>query len=163
MVKLKTAWWKNCKVHRYSRWWNKQQRKAEQERQKEKHKQLQVQELRAVCKGLKGPECPGKLVYRVPNTVKVEAFFAREGGKRGAVVLSFASTADREAAMKWVKQYTDMRLEPAYSCKSNSKGWHRVRTWWKEMKDSEDDCEKVQVPMQVGEVEFVGGGKECNI
>ena len=62
---------------------------------------------------------------------KAECFQARCGGKRGAIIVSFRTVEDK----KKMRDMTQMAhvvwgMEAAYSCRSSSNGWHRVRTWY---------------------------------
>ena len=146
MLKVKTQWWLKAPHHRYQRWRSEEQRVQEEARRYQKREHFQVQELRAVVKGWPGDTSPG-LLCEWEQVHKVECFQARGTGKRGAIIVSFDVAADKEvmraemeaAGVAWT-------LENAYSCRSSSNSWHRVRTWYKGTVDAEadgDDEEKL--------------------
>ena len=128
LVKVKTQWWLDKENYRYCRWLNVQHRAKEQERAKFKRSKMQVQELRAMVKGWSALKSPALLFKMVPTAVKIEAFFARTSGKRGAIVMSFRSELDKANAMMQVHDL--FSISDAYSCKSSSNSWHRIRTWY---------------------------------
>ena len=74
----------------------------------------------------------------VTGACKVEAFFARCSGKRGAVVVSLE---DRAAVVEAVakgdclvvfgKRVYKCQVRQAYSARSSSNSWHCIRTWHK--------------------------------
>lgn len=128
MVKVKTKWWLGTTPHRYKRWLDVAQRRSEEARREKKERKMDIQELRAVVKGLPADESPAKLLS-ITGARRVEAFFTRKGGKRGAVIFSFSTVAEKAIAMM---RMSDMHVEmlDAYSCRSNSNSWHKVRTWY---------------------------------
>ena len=129
-VKLKTNWWLQKEPHRYLRWWDETQQQAESLRNAKQLSLMQKQEQRAVLKGWPGSASPGTVFEVVPAVVKVEVFIARTTGKRGALVLSFQSAEEKKAAnAALMSSGLGLRLVDAYSRKSSSSAWHRIRTW----------------------------------
>ena len=101
---------------------------------------LQTQELRAVLQGWPGDMSPGLVFGAIPGVLKVEAFMSRAAGKRGAIVLSFLSPESKATARASL-QGTSFTLVDAYSRKSSSNAWHRIRTWHS-LKDFENKIEE---------------------
>ena len=128
MIKVKTTWWLGKVQHKYKRWLGPEQRNQEEYRREKKMRMMDVQELRAVVKGLPMDVSPATLL-RSTGAKKVEAFYARNGGQRGAVILSFHDIVTKHSAMRSQnKNYVE--LLNAYGCRANSNSWHRVRTWY---------------------------------
>ena len=95
-------------------------------RREKKFRMMEVQELRAAVEGLPASVSPARLLGST-GAQKVEAFYARVGGKRGAVILSFESTNEKQRAMELEScNYTE--LPNACSSRANSSAWHRIRT-----------------------------------
>ena len=139
-MKLKTQWWQQAAQHQYKRWWGDEQQQAEALRQAKQISVLQTQELRAVLQGWPGDMSPGLVFGAIPGVLKVEAFMSRAAGKRGAIVLSFLSPESKATARASL-QGTSFTLVDAYSRKSSSNAWHRIRTWHS-LKDFENKIEE---------------------
>ena len=92
-------------------------------------KMLEVQELRVVERGLSGSISPATLLSS--GAARVEASYSRVTGKRGAIILpvSFGTKQDRQVAGIELKQ-AGLVADMAYSCRSSSNSWHRIRTWY---------------------------------
>ena len=90
---------------------------------------MERQSLRLVCKGWHGDDSPGLLVDMVPGVVKVEGFYSRLTGNRGAIVMSFRDEESKDEALEWAEDSKFAFVE-AYSKRSNSNAWHRIQTWW---------------------------------
>ena len=134
MVKIKSGWWHRERAHVYVRW-EKGQRKKEADRLQKKKDLLQYQGCRAVLKGWPGDKSPGEVLGMVSTAIKVECFYARETGRRGAIVVSFKDSEEckrtvQKAAGVW--KDNDLELKYAYSSRSSSNSWHRIRTWWRD-------------------------------
>ena len=130
MLKLKTQWWLRTQPHEYKKWHSEAQRTQEDVRQRRKAKHFQVQELRAVITGWHRDCSPGLLCEWQP-VQKVECFQARCGGKRGAIIVSFRTVEDKKKMRDMMQMaHVVWGMEAAYSCRSSSNGWHRVRTWY---------------------------------
>ena len=136
LVKGKTDWWLGRKYHQYRRWQDRQHREEELERRSRKVHRLQVQELRAVVKGLPHDVNPSAVLGAMPGAQKVEAFFVRSSGKRGAVVVSFGQRGAQQEAVakgscdvKFGGSVVKCGVVEAYSCRSSSNSWHYIRTW----------------------------------
>ena len=129
MLKLKTWWWHSRGAHRYSRWHSGDQRQAEVHRREYKLEKMQVQGCRAVVQGWAMRLSPALILDKVHTAVKVEEFCSRKSGKRGSIILSFASPAARNQAVEDT-QVSGMELFTAYSSRSSSNAYHRVRTYW---------------------------------
>ena len=128
-MKIKTWWWHARKAHRYTRWHSEDQQQQESDRKQGKLQVMQVQGCRAVLHGWTREVSPALVLEKVGTSVKVEEFIARQSGRRGAILLSFGSPDEKNAAVVAAKQ-TGMELRPAYSSRSNSNAWHRIRTYW---------------------------------
>ena len=139
MLKVKTQWWLNAEQHKYQRWRSEEQHAHEEERRHRKRKHLQVQELRAMVKGWPGDRSPG-LLCEWEQVQKVECFQARGTGKRGAIIVSFGTVEDKRAMQEGVLAAgLAWSLENAYSCRSSSNSWHRVRTWYTGKMEAEEE------------------------
>ena len=90
---------------------------------------MQVQGCRAVLEGWPTERSPALILDEVKMAVKVEEFVARKNGRRGAIILSFRSSGDKNAAIVKAKE-AGMELKPAYTSRSNGNSWHRIRTYW---------------------------------
>ena len=128
-IKMKTHWWHGKRAHRYERWHSKEQRQAEEQRRLRKVDLMQRQGCRAVLQEWPTDISPALVLEEVESAVKVEAFYDRSNGWRGAMVLSFKNPEEREAASVSARG-KGMVLKPAYSSRSNSNAYHRIRTWW---------------------------------
>ena len=128
-LKIKTAWWHSSRVHRYHKWHSDDQRQAEIVRRQRKLDMMQVQGCRAVVQGWQRELSPALLLDRVLTAVKVEEFCARQSGKRGAIIMSFASTEERDMAVERMR-VDGVRMCPAYSSRTSGNAYHRVRTYW---------------------------------
>lgn len=135
IIKMKTQWWLGAKNHKYHRWWGPEQRESEAVRKAKKCRLMEVQELRAIVKHLPGNASPA-LLLDIPGVEKVECFYARCTGKRGAIVVSFLTTKDKVEAIAPVelkmhhRKAVMLEFQHAYSSRSSSNAWHRVRTWY---------------------------------
>ena len=129
MLKLKTWWWHDRGVHKYCRWHSDEQRQAEIHRRQYKLDKMQVQGCRAVVQGWARGLSPALILDKVQTAVKVEEFCSRKSGKRGSIILSFASPEERKVVVENV-QVGGVELGPAYSSRSSSNAYHRVRTYW---------------------------------
>ena len=130
LVKIKEKWWQAAENHKYRRWWDEEQRQVERERRKRKERRCDIQEWRVIVKGLAGEISPEALLGRWQGAKRVEAFYCRNTGRRGAVVMSFESRNAKEVAMEDVESEDALSMVDAYSCRSSSNAWHRVRTWY---------------------------------
>ena len=137
MVKIKTTWWLlGAEQHMYKRWRSEEHRERELERRQRKVAKIEVQELRAIVVGLPGGVSPQVTLGLWSGVQKVEAFYERETGKRGAVIISFGSRQDRKVAVEGgavqgtfgVHKWSCL-LRAAYSARSSSNMWHKIRTW----------------------------------
>ena len=142
MVKIKTEWWHKAEQHKYRRWIDEAQRESEKQRRKKKTEKSDVQELRAVVRGWGGDRSPG-LLTAISGVRRVEAFYARDSGKRGAVILCFESLEAKAKAQgmsrgRW--EFDGIEIENAYSGRSSSNGWHRVRSWYPNDKSRAVGC-----------------------
>ena len=136
VMKVKTKWWLGREYHRYERWLGGEHRERELERRRRKVERLQVQELRVVVKGLPGGVSPSAVLGELAGAVKVEAFYARTSGRRGAVVVSFGSRQEQQQAVQrgWCvvgfhRLLFKCSVQQAYSSRSSSNSWHVIRTW----------------------------------
>ena len=129
MLKLKTWWWHSKGAHRYSRWHSGDQRQAEVHRRQYKLDTMQVQGCRAVVQGWARQLSPALILGRIQAAVKVEEFSSRKSGKRGSIILSFANFEERNQAVE-NSQVDGIELCAAYSSRSSSNAYHRVRTYW---------------------------------
>ena len=109
------------------------QRQLEEQRALRKMELMQRQGCRAILQEWPTDVSPSLVLEEVESAVKVEVFYERCTGRRGAIVLSFRNPAEREEASEsaWEK---GMMFKPAYSSRSNSNAHHRIRTWWAEGK-----------------------------
>ena len=98
-------------------------------RREYKLEKMQVQGCRAVVQGWAMRLSPALILDKVHTAVKVEEFCSRKSGKRGSIILSFASPAARNQAVEDT-QVSGMELFTAYSSRSSSNAYHRVRTYW---------------------------------
>ena len=129
MLKLKTMWWHSKQAYQYTGWHSDEQRQLELERRQSKLESMQVQGCRAVVQGWPCDLSPALIFDKVYTAVKVEEFITRGNGKRGAIILSFANYEERNDAVE-AMQVGGVRLFPAYSSRSHSNSWHRIRTHW---------------------------------
>ena len=129
MLKLKTWWWHDKGVHKYRRWHSDDQKQAEWNRRQRKQEMMQVQGCRAVVQGWARGLSPALVLDKVHGAVKAEEFCSRRSGNRGAIVLSFASPEERNVAIEKV-EFGGVKLFPAYSSRSSSNTYHRIRTYW---------------------------------
>ena len=93
MIKLKTQWWHNTRVQRYTQCQSEEQRAQEEVRRCRKLKYFQVQELRAVVKGWPRNWSQG-LLCEWGQVQQVKCFQARCGWRQGAIIVSFGSARD---------------------------------------------------------------------
>jgi len=127
VIKIKTEWWLGAAHRSYTRWLNGAQWELETQWHQKKVSMMEKQELRVVVKGLPGPVSPAFLLNL--GAQRVEAFYSRSSGKRGAAIASFESTeAKITAAGSCVK--FGLVMKTAYSRRSSSYSWHRIRTWY---------------------------------
>ena len=129
MMKLKTWWWHSRGAHRYRRWHSDDQRQAEAHRRQYKLDEMQVQGCRAVVQGWARQLSPAMILDRIHAAVKVEEFSSRKSGKRGSIIISFTSPEERNMAIGSA-QVDGIELFAAYSSRSSSNAYHRVRTYW---------------------------------
>ena len=73
---------------------------------------------------------PALLLGKVHGAVKAEEFIARGTGKRGAIILSFGSPKEKKEAEARLVKEDGISLYPAYSSRSTSNSYHRIRTHW---------------------------------
>ena len=100
IVKVKTGWWLAAKHHEYRRWRSGEHWEAERKRRQKKEDKMKVQEMRAVVVGLQSWVPPGALLELISGARKVEAFFERDTGKHGAVIVSFGSSSEQRIAVE---------------------------------------------------------------
>ena len=100
LVKAKTKWWLEQENHRYLRWWGVEHREFERSREAKKVACFQKQELRMVVRGWSNDETPAGLFKVLSGVQKVEAFYTRNEGKRGAIVVSFETKAEKVEARR---------------------------------------------------------------
>ena len=129
MMKIKTSWWHQQRAHQYHRWHSEGQQQHEANRKQWKIQMMQVQECRAVLDGWPTEKSPALILDKLKATVKVEEFIARKDGRRGAIILSFRSSDEKDDAIVKAKE-AGMELRPAYSSRSNGNAWHKIRTYW---------------------------------
>ena len=130
VVKVKEDWWQKAQQHKYQQWFSDEQRQAEQVRRRKKEIRRDIQEWRAIVKGWGGSESPAKLLKWVAGE-RIEVFYARESGKRGAIVVSYSSRDAKQKAMARVaSSATNISMHDAYSGRASSNAWHTVRTWY---------------------------------
>ena len=90
-----------------------------------------MKEWRAVVKGWGECESPYELL-KVTGAHKIEVFYARATGRRGAVIVSFSSKELKESARSRLNvNESGVKLQDAYSMRSSSNSWHTVVTWHK--------------------------------
>ena len=128
-IKMKTQWWHSRRAHKYNRWYSEEQREWEELRKQRKVEMMQRQGFRAVVQEWPWDTSPALVLKEVESDVKVETFYERSTDRRGAIVLSFRSSAEREAATVSARK-KGIELEAAYSSRSNGNAYHRIRTWW---------------------------------
>ena len=129
LMKVKTRWWHARKAHKDIRWYDEDQRQQEAEWKQWKLRLMQVQGCRAVLHGWPEKASAALVLDEVKSAVKVEEFIARRSGRRGAIVLSFRSPEEKDAAIGEAWQ-AGLELGIAYSSRSNGNAWHRIRTYW---------------------------------
>ena len=137
LVKAKTKWWLEQENHRYLRWWGVEHREFERSREAKKVVCFQKQELGMVVRGWSNDEAPAGLFKVLSGVQKVEAFYTRNEGKRGAIVVSFETKAEKVEARRIYEMRqggegiggTALIFGNAYSSRSSSNAHHRVRTW----------------------------------
>ena len=129
MMKIKTSWWHKQQAHWYYRWHSADQQEHEENRRQWKSQMMQVQGCRAVLEGWPTERSPALILDKLKATVKVEEFIARKDGRRGAIILSFRSSDEKDDAIVKAKE-AGMELRPAYSSRSNGNAWHKIRTYW---------------------------------
>jgi hypothetical protein len=128
MLKVKTDWFRSQPAHRYHRWHSGVQMTKEANRSEKKRQYMEVRALRAVLH-LASAASPSIVFDLIPQAAKVEAFYHRETGVRGAVVCRFKTEDERDqATTAAVAMGLDMHR--AYSCRSNNSSRHRVMTWY---------------------------------
>ena len=113
----------------YQRWPTEYHKRDAQIRQLQKIDKMELRGLRARVKGWPGSKSPARVLEMFPTAEKVEARYEREGGKRGAVVVSFADSDSQQRAIAG-GGLQNVQLEPAYSCRTSSDHKHRVKTWY---------------------------------
>ena len=100
--------------------------------------QLNTRGQRVALVGLPQVYPPAHLLEE-PGVVRVEAFYNRDSGKRGAVIVSFRDPDAAEAVLReggkgrrWedVANMEGVTITKAYSGRSCGAGFHRVSTWW---------------------------------
>ena len=128
-VKMKTKWWQKASMKVYQRWPTEYHKRDAQIRQLQKIDKMELRGLRARVKGWPGSKSPARVLEMFPTAEKVEARYEREGGKRGAVVVSFADSDSQQRAIAG-GGLQNVQLEPAYSCRTSSDHKHRVKTWY---------------------------------
>ena len=122
-------WWHTEQAHKYVRWHNKDQQQSELDKRQSKLEMMQVQGCRAVVQGWSREVSPAMILGEVQTAVKVETFYQRNTGRRGDVIVSFRSPAEKDEAIEKASA-VGIQLTPAYSSRSNGNAWHRIRTHW---------------------------------
>ena len=128
-VKMKTQWWQQANMKVYQRWPTENQRREAQIRQLQKLEKMEARELRALVKQWPGEQPPSQVLQMFPEAGKVEARWAREGGKRGAIIISFQNQESLQDAMS-SRGRQGVHLVPAYSLRTSSNHKYRVQTWY---------------------------------
>ena len=128
MLKAKTWWFEAQLIHTYERWHDETQRLGEMNRRKKKLAYMEVKALRAVVQ-VAVRDTPSSILNLLPQAAKVEAFYARDTGERGAVIVSFRTHTDRDQSIQDAAA-KGIEMHRAYSCRSNSSSKHRVTTWY---------------------------------
>ena len=72
---------------------------------------------------------PALILGKVITAVKAEELITRSTGKRKAIVLSFRTPKEKNAAVG-VMRTGGIRILPVCSARSNSNPYHRIRTHW---------------------------------
>jgi hypothetical protein len=124
MLKIKSSWWLNEPSYIYRRWLNDEHRNTEISKWERRQANQQSLQHRALFTGRLGSDSPAVLLQKFAGAVKIEAFYDRDTGKRGAVIISFRQHSQQEAAVQ-----AGDSLEPAYSVRSRGRGQKRVMTW----------------------------------
>lgn len=162
--KIKTQWWKERQPRGEQRveHLGRRDRRGDNEgdswadrrryRLNKKISQLNTRGQRVALLGLPQQYPPASLLEE-PGVVRVEAFYNRESGKRGAVIASFRDPDDAEAVVrgggksrKWKEaaKGVGVTVTKAYSGRSCGAGFHRVSTWWRHLGDGESTKKKVK-------------------
>ena len=128
-VKMKTQWWQQANMQVYQRWPTETQRREAQIRQLRKMEKMELRELRALVKQWPGEQSPSHVLKMFPTASKVEARWTREGGKRGAIIVSFSEQELLQEAMSSGGRQ-GVHLEQAYSLRTSSNHRYRVQTWY---------------------------------
>ena len=131
VVKLKTKWWDAAAPVIYQKWPTTAQRNDATTRETKKLQMMDVQALRAQVKHWPGDKSPSLTLQHFRGAQKVEAFYSRADGKRGAIIVSFANEATAATARRTADEDGNIKLVPAYGCRASSSGRHRVRTWYR--------------------------------
>ena len=131
VVKLKTKWWDAAAPVIYQKWPTMAQRSAATTREAKKLQMMDVQALRAQVKHWPGDKSPSLTLQHFRGAQKVEAFYSRVDGKRGAIIVSFTNEATAATARRTADEDGNIKLVPAYGCRASSSGRHRVRTWYR--------------------------------
>lgn len=128
LVKIKTVWWTHTERHTHMQWYSERHREIERLKQVKRKTEMKLKICRLAVKGLGGSETPSRLLL-APGAMKVEAFYERATGSRGAVIVSFENRAERDSAAGWCEDHGMAAVE-AYSRCSSGNAYHKVMTWW---------------------------------
>jgi hypothetical protein len=124
ICKIKSVWWLGATQYKHNRWHTPEHRELEREKAAERLNRMQTLQQRAIFTGRLGREPPSALLNRFPGADRVEVFFDRASGKRGAVVISFGDPELCKAAI----EDSSKQLKRAYSVRSRGRG-KTVRSW----------------------------------
>lgn len=125
MLKIKTKWWLHTTAHSYRRWIHNEHREQELAKWARRQANQQSLQLRALFVGQLGSSSPAVLLQRYDGATKIEVFYDRDTGRKGATIISFNEQSQRKAAL----EAEDSSLIPAYSVRSRGTGQKRVMTW----------------------------------
>ena len=129
LVKMKTKWWQQADLRVYLRWPTEHHRRAAQVRHLHKLKLMEYPEMRAVVKNWPGDAPPARVLDMFPKAKKVEARYAREGGKRRTIIVSFA---DSDSQKQGIAEggIQGVYLVPSYSRRTSGNSEYRVDRWF---------------------------------
>ena len=138
VCKVKSDWWLKGKALGSYRWYRPREWEKEQMRQVKKKAYMETKEQRVVLRGWDHSVSPAKALRVFESANKVEALYGRQDGKQGTLILSFQDPG-LAAGVRGEVQVGGMTVwaEQAYSARTKSDGYNKVRTWWRHSGDAE--------------------------
>jgi hypothetical protein len=132
VYKIKTEWWRGRDNKSKRRWYTQEAKLAARERSQKRQQHMEREDQRVVIRGWSGKLHPSLVMKAYEKAVKVEAYYDRQSGKQGTVIVSFGS-AEAARAVLGRRRIDGVRVmaERAYSARSTPSQECKVKTWWK--------------------------------